>query len=216
MIADTKADQAQEDLVKLQGEFNLLKISDDKRRRENSAAQEEIHRLRSENERLKKEAEEEKKRAALVDPQAIKDTYLVDWLDEWHASPEGLDWLRMTGRGSQMQGYQMALRHLSSVIPSDFSGDLWGGIPKYDGLTIDEAGNVTVAEEEEDDETEVDPAEIQRLLDAPLATSSDAVALAAQEQSFRDALRETGLETEPQVDIPATDEPADEDPKDGA
>ncbi|GAB2285633.1 hypothetical protein Dimus_039715 [Dionaea muscipula] len=108
----------------------------------------------------------------------------------------------------------MALRYLSSQIPSGFSGDLWGGIPKYDGITIDEAGNVTVAEEE-DDETEVDPAEIQRLLDTPDA-APDAAALAQQEKTFRDALADAGLESEPRVDIPTVDEPADDDPKDAA
>ncbi|GAB2299377.1 hypothetical protein Dimus_038556 [Dionaea muscipula] len=214
MIADDKVDQAKEALVKLQGEFDLLKISDEKRRRENLAAQEEIHRLRSENERLQKEVEEGRQRAAPVDLQAIKDAHLVDWIDEWHASSEGLEWIKTSGKGSQMQGYQMALRYLSSQIPSGFSGDLWGGIPKFDGITIDEAGNVTFAEEE-DAEIEVDPAEIQRLLDTP-DVAPDAAALAQEEQSLRDALTDTGLESEPRVDIPTTDEPADEDPKDAA
>ncbi|GAB2287377.1 hypothetical protein Dimus_039824 [Dionaea muscipula] len=156
--------------------------------------------------------EKEKQRAAPVDLQAIKDTHLVDWIDEWHASPEGLEWIRMSGKGAQMQGYQMALRYLSSQIPSGLSGDdLWGGIPKTDGITIDDAGNVTFAEEE-DVETEVDPVEIQRLLDTPDA-APDAAALAREEQSFRDALTDNDLESEPRIDIPTTDEPADEDPK---
>ncbi|GAB2296809.1 hypothetical protein Dimus_038443 [Dionaea muscipula] len=125
-----------------------------------------------------------------------------------------MEWVEMSGRGAQMQGYQAALRHLASYLPSDLSrDDLWGGIPKYEGIEIDDEGNVSYTEQEVT-ETEVDPFEIERLLAAP-DTDTDATALARQEQSFKEALVDTGLETEPQVDIPLTDEPADEDPKDG-
>ncbi|GAB2286564.1 hypothetical protein Dimus_039779 [Dionaea muscipula] len=82
MIADDKVDQAKEDLVRSQNEVNLLRISDEKHQREASAAREEVVKLRLEMEHLKKEMEEEKRRTVPVDPQAIKDAHLVDWIEE--------------------------------------------------------------------------------------------------------------------------------------
>ncbi|GAB2266761.1 hypothetical protein Dimus_037917 [Dionaea muscipula] len=123
LIVDKKEAQAKEDLVRSRREVDLLKIDDERHQRETAATRQEVEVLRSENERLRKKLEEERLRGARVDLQAVKDANLIAWIDEWHASSEGLEWIQMSGQGAQMQGYQAALRHLSSHIPPGPSRD---------------------------------------------------------------------------------------------
>ncbi|GAB2290875.1 hypothetical protein Dimus_038127 [Dionaea muscipula] len=207
-VAEENEARAKQDLVVAQRDVELLRIERDRHQRETEAAHQENERLRQELEWVQKELGEEKQRAAPVDLQAIKDAHLVGWVDEWHASADGVEWVEMSGRGAQIQGYQATLHHLASYLPSDLSkDDLWGGIPKYEGIEIDDEGNVTYTEQEVT-QTEVDPSEIERLLAAP-DTDTDATALATQEQSLKEALQDTCLDDEPRVNIPTSDDPVD-------
>ncbi|GAB2266295.1 hypothetical protein Dimus_001312 [Dionaea muscipula] len=136
---------------------------------------------------LEKELEEEKQKGKGVDLAAVNDTFLTDWVNEWHLTPEGKEWLAASCRGAQLQGYQAAVRRLEPYIPPDMSkDDRWSGMPKFDNVGIDDEGNVFFMEQDMT-EAEVDPSEIERLLAVP-DTDTNAAALDAQEQSLKEAL----------------------------
>ncbi|GAB2281438.1 hypothetical protein Dimus_039470 [Dionaea muscipula] len=186
--------RAKHDLEVSKRDLKLVRIERDRHQRESEAARQENERLRQQLERVQKELEEERQRGAPVDVQAIKDAYLIGWVDEWHASAEGLEWLEGSCRVAQLQGYQATLRYLGSRLPSSMSkDDLWGGMPKFDNVGIDDEGNVFFIEQEEGD-ADVGPSdlvispwsptsaakdrlEVERLLDA---SDSDAVCLASR------------------------------------
>ncbi|GAB2265463.1 hypothetical protein Dimus_037822 [Dionaea muscipula] len=126
-----------------------------------------------------------------------------------------------------MQGYHMALQYLRSRLPPDMThDDLWGGMPKYADVGIDDASNVFFIESEVE-KTVVGPssvpesstaAELTEVEDLIGASRANVVALASQEQTVKAALDAAGLEEEGRVRIPTVDEsedPVDDDPKDG-
>ncbi|GAB2272974.1 hypothetical protein Dimus_007789, partial [Dionaea muscipula] len=150
MTARGEALRAKKDLKISGHEYNSMKLDRDRHQREAEEACKEA-------ERVRQELEAEKKKGGVVDLAAIKRDHFSDSVDEWQETPAGKEWLSDSCRGARMQGYHMALRYLGSRLPSDMThDDLWGGMPKYADMGIDNADNVFFIEPDVE-KTVVDP-----------------------------------------------------------